>query len=158
MVHLINPSYQNNPYNNIPMLHVMYNPPQGLISIISTNFFFLIRNVLKSLYQSASISHRQLNVAVTHNLKKFIHEHYDSKTTINMIFSVIYYLELRNAIFIYCISHIYQQMWNWQFEHYKRLTTLLDKKNINSKRYNTMWIHIVMTINIIFSVFKEQNL
>ena len=65
MVHLLNLGYQNNPYNSTLVLHVMYNPPQEVISIISANFFFLIKNVLKSLYHLPSISHRQLNVAIT---------------------------------------------------------------------------------------------
>jgi hypothetical protein len=33
-------------------------------------------------------------------------------STLNMIFSVAYHLKLRNAIFMYCTSYIYQQMLN----------------------------------------------
>ena len=36
-------------------------------------------------------------------------------TTQNMIFSVTYYLELRNVIIIYCTSFFYQPWSNWLF-------------------------------------------
>jgi hypothetical protein len=45
-----------------------------------------------------------------------------------MIFNITYYLKLYNVISIYCTSRIYQQILNWLFEHYRTLTTLLDKK------------------------------
>ena len=48
--------------------------------------------------------------------------------TLNLIFSVIYYLEFGNAITFYCATHcFYQQMSNWLFEHYRTLTFLLGK-------------------------------
>ena len=50
-------------------------------------------------------------------------------TTPNIVLSVTYYLELRNAITIYCISFFLgQQRSNWLFEHYVTLTSLLGNK------------------------------
>ena len=47
-------------------------------------------------------------------------------TTLNIIFRVTYYLELRNAMTVYYTSHFfYQQRLNWLFGHHKTLTTLL---------------------------------
>ena len=43
-------------------------------------------------------------------------------TTLNMIFSVTYYLELRNAITVYCSSHFWPTKSNWLFGHYRTLT------------------------------------
>ena len=42
-------------------------------------------------------------------------------TTLNNVFSVAYYLELRNAISIYLF---YQQMPNWLFGHYTTFQTI----------------------------------
>ena len=44
--------------------------------------------------------------------------------TLNMIFSVTNYLELRNDI-------IDQPLSNWLFGHYRTLTSLLDKKKVH---------------------------
>ena len=44
-----------------------------------------------------------------------------------MIFSVTYYPELPNATSTYYTFHIYLQMLNWLFGHYRTLTTLLGK-------------------------------
>ena len=49
-------------------------------------------------------------------------------TTPNMIFSVTYYLELWNAIIVYCASQFFYQPWsNWFFGQY-RIVTSLDGK------------------------------
>ena len=55
-----------------------------------------------------------------------------SVTTLNMVFNVTYYLELRNAIAML-------NMLNWLFRLYRTLTTLLGK-NITSmvKRYSNV--------------------
>ena len=56
-----------------------------------------------------------------------------------MIFGVTYYLELYNAIIVYCATFIYfilfyQPCSNRLFEHYRTLASLLDKQNIDSKK------------------------
>ena len=54
--------------------------------------------------------------------------HVHEGTTLDMIFSATYYLELHNVISIYCIYLIvYQHMSNRLFGHYRTLTTLLGK-------------------------------
>jgi hypothetical protein len=50
---------------------------------------------------------------------------YHTLCTLNMIFSVTDYLDLHDAISIYCISHILQTNDN----NYRTLTTLLGKKS-----------------------------
>jgi hypothetical protein len=52
----------------------------------------------------------------------------DKTTTQNMIFNVTCYLELHNAILVYCASHFLPTMIDWLFGHYKTLTSLLGKK------------------------------
>ena len=50
-----------------------------------------------------------------------------------MIFSVIDYLKLHNAIYIIVYLIFYKQMLNWLSRHYRTSTTLLGKNNyINS--------------------------
>jgi hypothetical protein len=54
--------------------------------------------------------------------------HVHEGTTLDMIFSVTYYLELHNVVSICCIYLIvYQHMLNWLYGHYRALTTLLGK-------------------------------
>ena len=49
------------------------------------------------------------------------------RSTLNIIFSVTYYLELHNLYLFIVYLIFYQQMLNWLFGHYKILTTLFDK-------------------------------
>ena len=39
------------------------------------------------------------------------------QTTLNIVNNVTYYLELRNVISIYCISHVSPKKLNWLYKH-----------------------------------------
>ena len=47
-------------------------------------------------------------------------------TKLDIVFSITCYLKLRNAITVYCVSHLPIKS-NWLFERYRTLTSLLDK-------------------------------
>ena len=67
--------------------------------------------------------------------------------TLNMIFSVTYYLELHNDITIYFMSHFLSINVNWLFEYYRTLISLLGKDiAIIVKRYSTMFFQIASDI------------
>ena len=45
----------------------------------------------------------------------------------SIVFNATYYLEISNAITIYCVSHFFQQRSNWLFGRYRKLTSLFAK-------------------------------
>ena len=52
---------------------------------------------------------------------------YKLTTTLNIVFSITYYLELLNAVSIYCISHILPIILELVVWHYRLFTSLLGK-------------------------------
>ena len=70
-------------------------------------------------------------------------------TTLNMIFSVTFYLELHNATSIYCISCILPtdvRLVVWTLYNNNNFTYIMDVKKLyinNKKGYSIVWIQIV---------------